>query len=207
MGKSTLKIDYARIKRDLVRRQKKANTAVRVALNTIGKMMTREATKLAPKLSGELRRRIVYKTFMTDDRVGYVEVGVGVPDTKSRPLIYAEAQDIGKVIKPVRAQKLAFPVHPSLFTKSGVSGVTARQLVEQPEAFNLDSVYFTDRAIMGEKDGHSAVFFVRKRQVTIPAEGYLQQPLKRMANGGAKAVFKDKIENALSISAPGTSED
>jgi hypothetical protein len=113
--------------------------------------------------------------FRRIERVGEALVGrVGVDRAKA---IYGRVQELGGVIRPKRAKHLAIPVGAAL-TPSGVARFTAREFMENPEAFGFRSAFTNERvtALMGVRRNKSIEpVFALKDEVTIPAAGYLRK--------------------------------
>ena len=163
----------------------------------------REAKEGAPVSTGDLKRNSHAKAY--DDKKGNVgfTLGVGVPGTKGKPLIYARIQDIGGLVKPKTAKKLAWPVHKKLRTKAArVSGIGARHVISKIKGGGykgFTEYSFTDRAILGwRKIGakgktRSEVLFVRASQVYIQATKYLQIPKRDLENRRLRDFIADSI--------------
>jgi hypothetical protein len=179
---------------DLRKNSDRVFAALNEALVDIGTEITNRAIGGAPISTGELRRNIAFKVKFSGDS-GWVEAGVGVGNTK--PLIYAQIQDVGGVIRPKKAQKLAIPVSERLKTASGVGGITARDVISRPEEFGFKSTFTTATAILGKKaDGSVEVLFARKSSVKIPGTGYLSRPSMDMESGGAARIIKERLKEA-----------
>lgn len=171
--------------------------AFSAALEEIGISVTRDAIRGAPIKTGELRRRITYNWEFQGDN-GFVEAGVGVPGTGSEPLIYAEIQDVGGIVRPVKSQKLAIPVWSKFTTASGVSGVSARDVISNPGQWGLKSTFTRENSILGVTEaGETVTLFARKREVVVPGTRYLSNPADQMERGGALRIIQRKIEQEL----------
>lgn len=161
----------------------------------------REAKEQAPISTGNLRRNIHAKVTTPTATSVAMKLGVGVPGTRGKPLVYARIQDVGGVVKPKTARKLAIPVFKRFKTKKArVGGIRARDVLAGIDAgdpdwsFGFESYSFTSRAILGwRKRGakgkmRSEVLFARASSVYIQGTRYLTT-VRRDLEGGRLADF------------------
>jgi hypothetical protein len=163
----------------------------------------REAKEGAPVSTGQLRRQITSKVIRQGSAFG-LEVGVGVPGTKGEPLVYARIQDVGGVVKPKTAKKLAFPVHKKLKTKKArVSGVRARDVIADPQAYGFTNTSFTKKAIMGWRPVggkgkmRGEVLFARAESVYVPATKYLTIPRRQLEGGRLRDFIAENVQDEI----------
>jgi len=127
-----------------------------------------------------------------------IDHGIGTPVGGKR-LVYAKIRDVGGTIRPVRAKKLAWPVADELFTKAGISGIRARDVVQNPQRFGFDRVSFTKRSILGWRgdDEHPVRLFARASKVTQEGTGYIQKPFKDMREGAGMKILREAVQREL----------
>ena len=166
-------------------------SAVTAALQRGGATIVREMTPKIPVKTGALRRSVMF-----DVQDWTLDVGVGTP-SGGRLLAYARMREFGGTIKPTNARYLAFPAPGSpVLTKSGVGGIRARDVFENPSVAGVDRVWINKRrtAILGAKDGGPVVpLFVLRRQVTQRGSEFFYPTIEanrsRIVESVRKAIF------------------
>lgn len=170
----------------------------RLALN-IAKMPERidaVLTKVMTKIAGELERIAKGKHLSGQDldtrtgnlkravfgRVGHlasgeITAGVGVDLKKA---IYGRIHEFGGTIRPKNAGHLTVPLD-AVQTNKGVARFTARQVIENPEAYGYTGTFVRDLVIFGKQPDRIVPLFVLKDQVTIKPVGFLSGTVEEVA--------------------------
>lgn len=169
------------------------------------KVTLRDAKQRAPVKSGQLRRSITAKlTKVSAYRLKF-ELGVGVPNTKGKPLIYAKIQDVGSgylpggVVKPKTAKKLAIPFHKKLKTKAGVGGISPRSIIEDPGQIGFEGTFTSAKAILGwrrvgaKKKKRTETLFLRRDSVRIKGSKYLTIPYQKLS----RTLLREKVAESI----------
>jgi len=201
---SEIKFNRAVVLRAMERRKMRVFTATRKSLNEIGRTTVNMAKALVPVSSGTLRASIGYR-LTWNGYSGHVDVGAIRREGKEVPP-HAKIQDVGGVVRPKLARMLAIPIHEKVKANGRKKAARARDVIEDPEKYGFRRIFFTPKAIMGIRNDSMVfdILYARRSSVTIKGTGYLQRPMRQMANGGASEILHRNIEKAMSIKAPGS---
>jgi hypothetical protein len=176
--------------------------AVARGLNQAGQILEFKVKERVPVNTGALRRSIGYK--LLDDRT--LTVGSMHP-VDGRPLAYAAQVEFGGTIRPRNARFLAIPLSHfrgnTVMTKSGVGGISARDVRANPQEFGFEETFVAKGIIFGRLPGGRTVrgiggkwsivpLFALKASVTQPARPFLIPTVTE----NAKAITAE-IETAL----------
>ena len=197
-------INTAAAVKQIAAMKKQVETALLRGSRKLAAAMVRDAKQNAPKSTGDLRRRIRGKVTDLDGARYEVTAGVGT-GVGGTPLIYARIQDLGGLIRPKTAQKLAIPVHPAFFTKAGVGGVRARDVISKPKSYGFRSTYTSENAIIGvpnylngQPKPEAVVLFIRVESVFIYGNRYLQDARIEGTRKGP-AILLAEVNRALGV--------
>ena len=172
------------------------------AMRRIGRLF--ETTIKGEFLSGQLlrvrtgagRRSIFHRVDVgADETVDDVVLKVGADLGTAR---YMRLLALGGIIRPKQGRYLTIPIGEAK-TASGVPRFTARELIENPQAFGYDSTFFHKSILFGVKGrfrrrtiegqrvqvrqgsiGTVVPLFVLRTSVTIPSRNYLMAARDRL---------------------------
>lgn len=126
------------------------------------------ATQRLDVRSGRLRASITHEVRSEDGEP------VLVLQAGGKGLKYAGPQEFGATITPKKAENLAIPIHPSLFTGTGVSRYKSPRDVPNKLRFMMSRR--GSKLLVDAKTGEP--YYVLKKQVTIKGRHFLRDGLK-----------------------------